>query len=617
MVELSFSSEYLLDRWGAVEVLSHDEGAVDLARLLEVGTVLFNHGFDPRFGKLPLAKIEKAWVDTKEHKGRATVTFDDDEDSEIIYQKVIKGMLPGVSVRYKVSNWEEVAPGKKSTNGRFTGPAYIATKWAPTEISFEPVPADPTVGVGRSIDEPPVAADGRADTTNSNKEDRTMPDERNTETPAAVDEAAVREGAIRAERQRVAEVSALCRDFGVDPVEHINSGVSVDQVRTVILEKIKAERKPTPAAAPDVRVEQEESEKFRSAASDALLLRAGKTIEKPADGARDLRGMKLRDLAIECVIRIGRTNAHRLDDDALFREALSPDSQFAGILSNAVNKTMATAYRAANTTYQAWTGRGSNVDFKPTTAYQISEAGDLLPITQTGEFKFDEISDSGVSKSLATFGKSWGFTRKALVDDDLGMLTRVPEAYVRAAGRGINKLVYKQLNDNVAIYDGTALFHATHKNLAAAGDYIETAAVGAGRAAMRKQKNLRGKETLNIAPTYLLVPAARETDAQKFLWSIADPSSNNAGVVNVFRNSLTPVVDAELDETSEIAWYLAAAPGDIDTIEVTYLNGNDMPILESQVGFDFLGIKWRIYIDYGVTVLDYRGLYKNPGKAPA
>ncbi len=62
-------------------------------------------------------------------------------------------------------------------------------------------------------------------------------------------------------------------------------------------------------------------------------------------------------------------------------------------------------------------------------------------------------------------------------------------------------------------------------------------------------------------------------------------------------------------------WYLAAAAGDVDTVEVTYLNGNDMPKLESQVGFDFLGIKWRIYIDYGVTVLDYRGLYKNPGKA--
>jgi len=38
-----------------------------------------------------------------------------------------------------------------------------------------------------------------------------------------------------------------------------------------------------------------------------------------------------------------------------------------------------------------------------------------------------------------------------------------------------------------------------------------------------------------------------------------------------------------------------------------------MPKLESRVGFDYLGMEWRIYIDYGVNVLDYRGLYKNAG----
>ena len=49
------------------------------------------------------------------------------------------------------------------------------------------------------------------------------------------------------------------------------------------------------------------------------------------------------------------------------------------------------------------------------------------------------------------------------------------------------------------------------------------------------------------------------------------------------------------------------------TIEVSYLNGVEEPQLESQVGFDFLGIKYRIIHDRGVTLLDWRGLYKNPG----
>ncbi len=50
----------------------------------------------------------------------------------------------------------------------------------------------------------------------------------------------------------------------------------------------------------------------------------------------------------------------------------------------------------------------------------------------------------------------------------------------------------------------------------------------------------------------------------------------------------------------------------LDTIEVTYLNNKDIPTIESEVSFEYLGMKWRIYIDYGVTVLDYRGFYKSP-----
>lgn len=152
-VELSFSSELPYDRWFGPEILLHDEGAMDLSRLIDVGTVLFTHGHDPNLGRLPIASIDKAWVDSVNHKGMAQVTFDDDPDSDKIFQKVKKGLLKGVSVGYTVDSWEEVTAGKTSSNGRFTGPAYIALKWAPLEISLEPTPADPSVGVGRGLDD--------------------------------------------------------------------------------------------------------------------------------------------------------------------------------------------------------------------------------------------------------------------------------------------------------------------------------------------------------------------------------------------------------------------------------------------------------------------------------
>lgn len=144
--ELSFSSEEPYQRWFGLEILSHAEGAVDLTRLNEIGVLLFNHDTDRVLGR-----VERAWIDGK--RGKAIITFDDDEMAETIFQKVKSGTLKGVSVRYSVDSWEEVMAGKVSADG-FVGPCDIARKWTPLEISVVSVPADATVGVGRSQSNP-------------------------------------------------------------------------------------------------------------------------------------------------------------------------------------------------------------------------------------------------------------------------------------------------------------------------------------------------------------------------------------------------------------------------------------------------------------------------------
>ena len=144
---LSFSSEETYTRWFGQEILDHSGDAVDLDRLNEIGCVLFNHNRDKVCGK-----INRAWIENS--RGYAEIEFDEDEQSDVIYQKVANGTLKGVSVGYIVDNWEEVMPNKQSEDGRFTGPCSIARKWAPYEVSIVSVPADPTVGVGRSEEEP-------------------------------------------------------------------------------------------------------------------------------------------------------------------------------------------------------------------------------------------------------------------------------------------------------------------------------------------------------------------------------------------------------------------------------------------------------------------------------
>lgn len=144
-VEISFSSEEPCERFFGTEILDHSSDAVDLSRLNEIGVVLYNHDRNCVIGK-----IEKTWV--KDGRSGAIIRFDKDEESEKIYQKVQSGTLKCTSVGYAVRNWENVKKGKMSLDGRFQGPCMIARKWMPYEISIVSIPADSTVGVGRSME---------------------------------------------------------------------------------------------------------------------------------------------------------------------------------------------------------------------------------------------------------------------------------------------------------------------------------------------------------------------------------------------------------------------------------------------------------------------------------
>lgn len=148
---LSFSSEepYTRYYWDGpcAEILDHSEGCVRTERLSSIGCVLFNHNRDDVIGKVLSIEI-------KNGRGEAIIEIDDDEFSETIYQKMKSGTLKGVSVGYIIYITENVKKGAKSSDGRFEGPCVLVKDWEPYEISIVTVPADPTVGVGRDLEEP-------------------------------------------------------------------------------------------------------------------------------------------------------------------------------------------------------------------------------------------------------------------------------------------------------------------------------------------------------------------------------------------------------------------------------------------------------------------------------
>jgi hypothetical protein len=407
-----------------------------------------------------------------------------------------------------------------------------------------------------------------------------------------------------AETERITNIMALCRQFDTKPDDFIEKKSSINDVRTAILEQLIKAKAPV---NPGVSVGEEEIDKFKAAAADAIIMRAGiRTSDKPASGATELRYMRLTDLAHECLVRSGVTDA-TYEPLALTRAAITGTDAFPNILADVAHKVMDNAYNEQAVTYPLFTRKGSNVDFKPANRVQLSDAELLEKIPEHGVYKHAEIKDSGLAITLATFGRKFSLTRKAIINDDLSALTMIPRLFGLAARRGINEDVYDLLNNNAKAPDSKALFHADHKNIAPAAD-ITVEAIGAMKALMMRQK--RGSVVLNIIPTIMVVPPEKETTASQIVASTVDPSKANA-TPNPYANKLMVVTDGYLTDAK--AWYMFGDPNLCNTIEVTYLNGVETPYLESRQGFDVDGMEFKIRHDYAVSILDYRAIMKNPG----
>lgn len=603
-VELSFSSETPYGRWFGDEILCHDEECINLERFNNgLGTLLFNHDRDAVVGH-----IEKVWVE--DNRGKALVRFDKDEQSETIFQKVQSGTLQGVSVGYSIKHYEVLdKKDSVSNNGRFKGPdTYVVTDWEPLEISIVSVPADATVGIGRSAEEIHTSIDTQEEEKSMDeKEILKTEDVKSTEPVETGITQADLAKAMEQERKRTSEITALFRDFDIEGAdEAIVMGVSVDEARAMVMDQLRARNKGV-----SVTMGEAESDKFRAAAQDAVLMAVGIPVADAAPGANELRGHSLVELARESLQREG-LQANFGDNMELARQAINSTSTFPAIMSNLANKSVMTGFNEAETTFQIWAGKGSNRDFKEAARYALSEAGNLELVPEGGQFPQDVFGEASARTKVATYGKIFSLTRQAIINDDLGLFSKIATKYGSAAKRLVNKMVYAQLTGNVKMQDNIALFDTKHGNVAGTGEALSVKAIAKAITAMRRQKGITGDATLNITPKYLVVPPELEMAAYQIVNSTAAVDGVNSGVVNPYKGRFVVVADAEL--TDPDAWYLVADASQHDTIEVTYLNGVENPRLETRQGFDVDGIEYKVAFDVGVDAIDFRGLYKNAGK---
>lgn len=637
-VELSFSSEEPYERWFGTEILDHSEGCVNLTRLQEIGCVLFNHDRD-----YVLGKVIEAWVENG--RGKAKIRFDEDAEAEKIFRKVMSGTLKGVSVGYMVDNWEKVEQGKKSTDGRFEGECYIATRWMPTEISIVSVPADESVGVGRSAENTMTkGGDKVAKKTGETEEqmrsnaaggettdNATRGDvgEESAQVPASTEERSASEEkneavrtAVQRERQRVEEINGMERELGIDLSSMIRDGSSLEKVREHVLNELRKQAAP---AAQGARTGETGQDRYVRDMTDALLMKGGMDVEGASESARRRAGMSLRAIGEECLERFENVSGTReMSGDEMFsmltRQYFNPSSAFPAILDTTINKAIVQQYDAVNTTFQKWTTKGTLQDFKESRDHEYVMGG-LSPFERVpvnGELK-EDIPKTALlpTRKLDTYGKSFSMTREAFINDDIGFLTRVPALYAQRYKNTIDEMVYRKIFDNGVTFDGVNLFHTNHKNLAGgAGEKPTQAVIQAMITMMQLQKDNFDK-AMYVRPKYIVVPVGWGFDLQVIFHSaqVVGSDFNDVNPLHGYPIEIveTPVLNM-LAGSSKAPWFMVADPNSAKSIQVDYLNGQEKPIVERDTVATKLGFYWKIYGDFGVNVRDFRGIARNNGE---
>ena len=138
--------------------------------------------------------------------------------------------------------------------------------------------------------------------------------------------------------------------------------------------------------------------------------------------------------------------------------------------------------------------------------------------------------------------------------------------------------------------------------------------------ALQNQTDQFGEATI-IRPAIIIVPSGYMFDMYTLFYSPTISTSGNTQAVNPlyrYKDSITVVEDPTINALcggfgNVMPWWLLGAKDDTDFIEVDYLNGQEIPTIRRMETPGTLGFVWDIYLDWGISVMDYRGAIKNPG----
>ncbi|HUD30424.1 MAG TPA: prohead protease/major capsid protein fusion protein [Novosphingobium sp.] len=599
------------------EELSLDEGAVRLDRLNSGAAVLDTHS-QFRLSSV-IGSVEPGSARIENGLGIARVRLSDTPDCADTVAKIVAGHIRNISVGYIVHQYTR-------TERDGERPVMRADDWEPVEISFVPVPADGGAQVrSQNAEQGGFPCTIRGVPAASN-EGNHMPAEtisqgapagnagqRQTPTPPASGVATEQRQPPALTAGRIRDVvgrSDLGADFALDLIaRNEETPMSEADLTDAIAGQLETTRQNGSVNGNNaVYGAVASGDQFRSAIEGALLSRNQRPSQVSED-ARQFRGMGLIELARFYLHAQGqRTLGMRKEE--LFvtacRFGAHGTSDFGAALQNVARTSLLQGYEEAEQTFWDFVTRKTLPDFKPDTLVGLATLSPFLLVEENAEFKRLNAESMGDTVQLSTYGGIFAVTRQAIVNDNAGIFVEIPNEMGYLAADHESDTIYAILTGNQMMYDGKALFHVDHGNLAAAGTAITIEAIGAGRAAMSRQRSPSGRNIGGNYPKYLVTGPNKQTEAEQVVSAITAADATKA---NPFAGKLVPITDPRITDNS---WYLLA-DARRSGIVAGYLEGQEEVFLDTREGFDVDGTEWKGRLDYVGKAIDYRGAYKNPG----
>lgn len=608
-LEIVVATEAPVEQWGTIdgqwgpydEILPCTPEAVDAARFAGgAAPVLCNH-YDDTDSQIGAVMPGSIRFEGGEMIARVRLTSDPEKAG--IVADIAQGIRRTWSVGYSIDAYEVT----KNDAGRVQ---VRAIRWTPYEVSSVTMPAD-MAAQSRSLTVPPEVPALSPKTPAQPDGDRHMTA---TLSPSVLRE---RNAKIRqygaAAGLPAADIDAAIDDLDVTPEAFAARALELRAQADVAAPKISGFQASVT----------ETHDNDHGAAVDAVVARV--TGQAPSERARAMgyAARTMLELGEQYCQRRGvqfgsmtRTEKAQAILGVKRSYGMHTTSDFSNVMLDAANKVALMGYMEAPQKWLPLASIRTVNDFKNLNLIGLGDAALPVVLPEGGKIEYQTTSDRKQTVALGRWGAGFIYSYQAMVNDDLGLLQRIPQLFGSAMARKENATVWALITGGATatVADGGYLIRSA--NTAASNGAPTAARLSELRKIIMTAQAITSDSSsspLNLEPRYVLCPPSLTATIEPLI-GLVRPDTAPAANVPSSLSRLAIIEDAYLEADSNKKYYMTADPGQVDMLTAIRLAGSESPVVTTELDFDSKGLKIACEHNFAAAALDHRGFAYNAGQ---